>query len=65
MGRRDYSDEVLANGMQLEHVSEFKYLGCVLDELGTNEAEHRRKVVSGEKVGDGIRSLVNDRGLQL
>ena len=24
--------------MRLEHVSEFKYFGCVLDESGTDEA---------------------------
>ena len=30
--------------MRLEHVSEFKYLGCVLDESGADEAECRRKV---------------------
>ena len=26
--------EVHVDGVNLEHVSEFKYLGCVLDELG-------------------------------
>ena len=31
--------EVCADGIRLEHVSEFKYLGCVLDETGTDEAE--------------------------
>ena len=30
--------EILVNGMQLEHVSEFKYLVCVLDEPGTDVA---------------------------
>ena len=30
--------EVIVNGMQLEHDSEFKYLGIVLDETGTYEA---------------------------
>ena len=30
--------EVSVDGVQLEHVSEFKYLGCVLDESGTDEA---------------------------
>ena len=41
--------EVLVNGMQLEHVSEFKYLGCVLDKFGTNQAKCWRSVVSGRK----------------
>ena len=30
--------EICIGGMQLEQMSEFEYLGCVLDELGTNEA---------------------------
>ena len=30
--------EVRVDGMRLEHVSEFTYLGCVLDESGTDEA---------------------------
>ena len=38
---------------------------CVLGELGTDEAEFRRKVASGRRVGGAIRSLVNTRGLQL
>ena len=37
----------------------FKYLGNVLDELGTNEAEFRRYVASEKRVADAIRSLVN------
>ena len=31
--------EVCVDGIRLERVSEFKYLGCVLDESGTGEAE--------------------------
>ena len=38
--------EVLVDGMRLEHVSEFKYLGCVLDKSGTDEAEYRRMLAS-------------------
>ena len=30
-------DEVCVDGMRLEHVSEFKYLGCVLEKSGTHE----------------------------
>ena len=48
----------------LEHVSGFKYLGCVLDESGTDEAECRRKEARGRRVTGAIRSLVNARGLQ-
>ena len=35
--------------MRLEHVLEFKYLGCVLDESSTYEAECRREVASGRR----------------
>ena len=52
--------EVCVNGIRLEHVSKFKYLGCVLGELGTYEAE-----CSGRMVAGAIRSLVNARSLQL
>ena len=34
--------EVTVDGIRLEHVLEFKYLGCVLDESGTDEAEGSR-----------------------
>ena len=47
--------------IRIEHVSEFKYLGCVLDESSTDEAEYRRKVASGRKVVSAIRSVVNAR----
>ena len=30
--------EICADRIRLEHVSEFKYLGCVLEESDTNEA---------------------------
>ena len=41
----------------------FKYLGCVLDELGTDEIVCCKKVVSGRKVAGAIRFLINARGL--
>ena len=44
------------DGIRLEHASEFKYLGCVLDELSTDEVECSRKVVSGRRIADAIRS---------
>ena len=40
---------------QLERVSEFKWLRCVLDETGTDGAEYRRKVVSGRKAAGALR----------
>ena len=39
-------------------MSEFKYVGCVLDESGTDETKRCRKVTGGRKVVDAIRSLV-------
>ena len=54
---------VCVNGMRLEHVSELKYLGCVLDESLTDEAECNRKVVGGRRVSGAIRYLVNARSL--
>ena len=46
-------------------MSEFKYFGCALSELGTNVAECRRKVASTRRVASAIKSLVNAMGLQL
>ena len=57
--------KVQVNGIHVEHVSEFKYLGCVLDKAGTDEVECNKKVASGRRVGGGIRSLVNTMDLQL
>ena len=57
--------EVCIHLINLEHVSELKYLGCVLEESGTAEAECSRKVASGRRVIVPIRSLVNARSLQL
>ena len=50
---------VHVDGVHLEHVSEFKYLGCVLDKAGTDGAECSRKVAGA------IRSLFNDMDLQI
>ena len=51
--------------ISLERVSKIKYLGCVLDESGIDEAECTRKVASERRVSGAIRSLVNARSLQL
>ena len=51
------------DGIRLEQVSEFKYLVCVLDESGSDEAECSRKVASGRRVAGAITSLVNVRVL--
>ena len=50
--------EICVDGIRLKHVSEFKYLECVLDELGTDESECSRKVASGRKVAGDKKSLV-------
>ena len=57
--------EVSEDGVQLEHVSEFKYLGCVSNESGTDEEKCQRKVCLEEGLAGVIRPLVNARGLQL
>ena len=57
--------EVYVDGIRLEHVSEFKYLGCVFEESGTDGAERIRKVASGRRVAGAVRSLVNAKDLQL
>ena len=57
--------KIYVDGMQLEHVSEFKYLGYVLDESGTDEAVCRRNAASGMRVRSAISSLVTTRTLQL
>ena len=56
--------EVHVDRIHLECVSEFKYLGCVLDKSGTNGAECSRKVESRRRVAGSIRSLVNARELK-
>ena len=46
-------------------MSEFKCLGCVLDDSGIDCAGCCRKVASGREVAVPIRSLVIAKGLQL
>ena len=47
--------EVCLEEMRYEHMSEFKYLGCVFGESATDEVECGRKVASGKRVACGIR----------
>ena len=56
---------VSVDGIGLEHVSEFKYLGCVLHKSGSDEAVCSKKVTNGRRVAGAIRFLVNARSLQL
>ena len=44
-GELGLEHEVHLDGTHLEHISEFKYLGSVLDESGTDGAEWNKKVV--------------------
>ena len=55
--------EVHGDGIRLQHVSKFKYLGCVLDDSGIDCAEYNRKVASRKRVAGDIRSLVNASNL--
>ena len=64
-GEKGLECEVRVDGIRLEHVSEFKYLGYVLDESGADEAECSRKVMSGRRAAGPIRSLVDARRLHL
>ena len=58
-GEEGFECEVHVDGIQLDYGLEFQYLGCVLDESGTD------KVVIGRKVAGAFRFLVSTRGLQL
>ena len=62
-GEEGVECEVHIDGVHLEHVSEFEYLGCVLDKSGTNGAECNRKVANVWRFASAISSLVNARGL--
>ena len=64
-GEEGLDCEVRVDGIHLDHVSEFKYLGCVLEESGTDGAECSRKEASGSRMAGAIRSLVNANDLQL
>ena len=64
-GKEGLECEVHVDWIRLEHVSEFKYVGSVLDESGTDGEECNRKVASGKRVAGAIRSLVNVKDLQL
>ena len=58
-GEEGLECEVHVYEVRLEHVFEFKYLGCVLNKAGTDEAECSRKVANRRRVAGAIRSLVD------
>ena len=53
VGRRNWSMRLV--WIRLEHISEFKYLGCIVDESITDEAEWRRKMASGREAAGAIK----------
>ena len=57
--------EVQVDRIHLEHVLEYKYLGCVLGKSAESGAECSRKVASGRRVAGAIKFLVNAWDLQL
>ena len=63
-GEEELECEVLVDGIDLEHVSEFKYLGCALDESGTGGEGCSRTVAIRRRMAGAIRSLVNARNLK-
>ena len=56
---------IMLDGKNLEQVSEFKYLGYVLDEKGTDDEECGRKVSSSRKMAGAIEALANAKSLSL
>ena len=52
-GEEGLECEVHVDWICFEHVSEFKYLGCVLEESGTDGAEGRWRVGGGLQVPSG------------
>ena len=63
-GQEGLQCEVCVEGMRLESLSKFKYLGCNFDEVVIYEAECSRKGARGRRDAGAIRSLVNVRSLQ-
>ena len=64
-GEEGLECEVHVDGIRLEYILEFKYLGYVLDESGTDGAKCSWKVASRRRVAGAIRSLANAKDLQL
>ena len=54
-GEEGLEGKVYVDGVRLDHISEFKYLRCVLDKSGTDGAECSRKVPKGIRIAGAIR----------
>ena len=61
----DHACEVRMNGHVLERVNDFKYLGSVVNDRGTDVDDCNARVASGRKVAGAIRLLVNERNLNM
>ena len=65
VSRENVQCRIMLDGEILEQVSEFKYLGYVMNEKGTDDAECNRKVSNGRKMAGAIKTLVNAKGLDI
>ena len=64
-GEEELECEVCEDGIRSEDVSEFKYLGYVLNESAIDGAECRKKVEGERSAIIAIGSLFDNSGLQL
>ena len=64
-GENGLEFKIRVDGARLEQVSEFKYLGCVLDISSTDETVSCRKEVDERKTPCAIRFVVNATALRL
>ena len=58
-GEEGLECEVCIDGTRLEQFSDFKYLGYLLDESSTDDAEYGMRVMSERRVPGAIWTLVN------
>jgi hypothetical protein len=61
----DVQCHVEVDGVQLEQVSEFKYLGYMIENKGGDDAECDRKVSNGRRVAGAITTMGNAKNLNL
>ena len=55
--KKELECEVCADGIHLDHALGFKYLESILNKSIINEAECNRKVASGKRIANAIKSL--------
>lgn len=61
IGEESPQCEIKYVGKELEKVSQFKFLCCILGEKGAYNTDSCRKIASGRKVADTNKSFVNRR----